>query len=414
MSNRSISLPNATPLPGYQQWPAELRRSGEYIQALYIHIPFCTYKCDYCDFYSLAGHQNEFGNYLDALERQMEIELAFFGPVAPDTIFIGGGTPTLLPPDQLQRLMAAVSRHCDTTRLVEYTVESNPNTFDVDLAAVLARAGVNRLSFGAQSFQPDELVTLNRDHDPQSVGRALKLARQAGITNLNIDLIYAIPGQTVESLAENLKQAVDLGPTHLSCYGLMYEPNTPMTARALRGLVKRVDEELELAMMHLVAERLQAAGFHRYEISNWAKPGLACRHNLHYWHADDHLAWGVSASGHSGGTRWKYVSSLHRYVDALRMGLLPLVEMEHLPESSRWAERAVLQLRLAEGIDLAGFEQRSGMGVAAKLGGIITKYQNHGMLDLIAAEQGRMALTDAGIAVSDTIFADVFAAISAS
>ncbi len=413
MPTASISLPHASPMPNYRDWPTELRGTGNGVTALYIHIPFCTYKCDYCDFYSLAGHQDKFGSYLDALEWQMQREVDFFGPIAPDTIFIGGGTPTLLPPPFLQRLMQMIARYCNLSHLTEFTVESNPNTFDTQRAAVLAGAGVNRLSFGAQSFQKSELVTLNRDHDPQSVERALNIARQAGITNLNVDLIYAIPGQTLESLTENLTRAVDLAATHLSCYGLMYEPNTPMTARARRGLVKRVDEELELEMMHLVTERLRRAGYERYEISNWAKSGHACRHNLHYWNASNHLAWGVSASGHYSGIRWKYVSSLQRYCDAMIQNRLPLVEMDNLSPPTRWAELAVLQLRLAAGIDLAGFEMRTGVRARDKLAGIIQKYQSHGMLDDLAASRGQIVLTDAGIAISDTIFADVFAALAA-
>ncbi len=412
MPTASISLPHAPPMPNYRDWPTELRGTGNAFSALYIHIPFCTYKCDYCDFYSLAGHQDKFGSYLGALEWQMQQEVGFFGPIAPDTIFIGGGTPTLLPPPFLQRLMQMIARYCNLSHLTEFTVESNPNTFDAQRAAVLADAGVNRLSFGAQSFQKSELVMLNRDHDPQSVERALTLARQAGITNLNIDLIYAIPGQTLESLTENLSRAVALGTPHLSCYGLMYEPNTPMTARAQRGLVKRTDEELELEMMRMVAEHLRRAGYERYEISNWAKPGHACRHNLHYWNARNHVAWGVSASGHCDGVRWKYVSSLQRFCDAMLNGRLPLVEMEQLSPPIRAAELAVLQLRLASGVDLAGFEARTGLPAGDKLAGVIQKYQNHGMLDGLGASRGLMVLTDAGIAISDTIFADVFAALS--
>ncbi len=413
MSTRTIPLPHAPPLPDYRHWPTALGSTGDSIQALYIHIPFCTHKCDYCDFYSLAGHQDQVDGYLDAIERQMQREVDFFGPIAPSTIFIGGGTPTLLSPVQLQRLMEAIHRYCDTSRVEEFTVESNPNTFDADRAAVLAAAGVNRLSFGAQSFHLAELAMLNRDHDPQSVGRAVRLARNAGIGNLNIDLIYAVPGQTLGSLTDNLDRALELDTTHLSCYGLMYEPNTPMTARARRGLVQRVDEELELEMMRLVAERLRQAGFKRYEISNWAKTGWACRHNLHYWNASDHLAWGVSAAGHSGGVRWKYVSSLHRYCDAIKRACLPLAEMECLAPGIRWAELAVLQLRLADGIDLAGFERRTGLPAAGMLSEIINKYQSHGMLDTAAASRGQMALTDAGVAISDSIFADVFAALGA-
>ena len=340
----------------------------------------------------------------------MRLETEFFGPICPETIFIGGGTPTLLPPDELRHLMTSIHQFCPQTRLTEFTVESNPNTFDTARAAILADAGVNRISFGAQSFQPAELTALQRDHDPQSVGRAMQIARAAGIKNLNIDLIYAIPGQTLGSLDENLDAALALAPDHLSCYGLMYEPNTPMTARLKRGQIDAVDEELELEMMHLVTERLRAAGFERYEISNWAKPGRACRHNLHYWHADDHLAWGASAAAHLGGARWKYVSSLYRYCDALERDALPVVEFEQLSTMRRQAEQAVLQLRLSAGLDVKNLQSQIGPAAAGKFADVIQKYQR---MELLTGRSpsGSVALTDAGIAVSDTIFADVFAAL---
>ncbi|MGC8561095.1 MAG: radical SAM family heme chaperone HemW [Phycisphaerae bacterium] len=409
MPTNSIPLPTAPPVPAYKAMPAILRGRGGEVRALYIHIPFCTYKCDYCDFYSLAGHADEYGRYLDTLERQMRLETEFLGPIFPETVFIGGGTPTLLPPDDLRRLMVAIRKFCPPTQLVEFTVESNPNTFDAARAAVLADAGVNRISFGAQSFQPAELTALQRDHDPQSVGRAVQMARAAGITNINLDLIYAIPGQTLRSLNDNLDAALALEPEHLSCYGLMYEPNTPMTARLRRGQINPVGEELELEMMELVSRRLRSAGFERYEISNWSKPDRACRHNLHYWNAANHLAWGVSASGHHSGVRWKYVSSLHRYCDALESGRLPLVELEQLSPARRRAEAAVLQLRLAAGIDPRAFQDCTDEAVVKKLSDVIQKYQLGGLLTLRSG--GAIALTDAGVAVSDTIFSDVFAAL---
>ena len=409
MPINSIPLPTALPMPDYQAIPGALRGRGNSIQALYIHIPFCTHKCDYCDFYSLAGHADQYGRYLDALERQMRLETAFFGPIAPGTIFIGGGTPTLLPPDDLKRLMAAIHEFCPKNQLTEFTVESNPNTFDASRAAVLADAGVNRISFGAQSFQPAELTALQRDHDPRSVGRAVQMARAVGMTNINLDLIYAIPGQTLRSLDENLDAALTLEPEHLSCYGLMYEPNTPMTARLRRGQIDPVGEDLELEMMELVSRRLRGAGFERYEISNWAKPGRACRHNLHYWNAANYLAWGVSASGHHSGVRWKYVSSLHRYCDAMESGRLPLVELEQLSPARRRAEAAVLQLRLADGMDPRFFQERTGKAVAKQLSEVIQQYQLNGLLT--RRPSGAIALTDAGVAVSDTIFSEVFAAL---
>ncbi len=414
MENTAVSLLQAHTRPtlAYKAIPETLRGRGESVGAIYLHIPFCTYKCDYCDFYSLAGHQDQFARYVACIAQQMEAESRFFGPLSPETIFIGGGTPTLLPPENLQQLMNAIRGWVGFARLVEFTVESNPNTFDAQRAHILASSGVNRISFGAQSFNPAELKMLNRDHAPENVGRAVELARAAGITNINVDLIYAIPGQSTASLENNLQKTIELGCPHISCYGLMYEPNTPMTARLRQGRLTPVAENLELEMMELVALHLRRAGFARYEISNWCQPAMECRHNLNYWMGADHLAWGASAAAHHSGTRWKCVSSMQRYCDAMEAGVgAPVTELETLAGARRWAELAVLQLRLACGIDVPTFNARTGMNLMNCLRPTLKKYDGLGVLRIT---DDAISLTDAGVAVSDTIFADIFAAVAAA
>jgi oxygen-independent coproporphyrinogen III oxidase len=392
--------------------PQELENRAS-IQALYVHVPFCSVKCHYCDFYSLAGHLDEAREYLDALAAEIKVQTDHFGVIAPETIFIGGGTPTLLAPDDLADLVAAIRAAVDMRRLIEFTVEANPNTFDPDKARILKAAGVNRISFGAQSFVPGELTALQRDHDPQSVPLAVAAARNAGIQNINLDLIYAIPSQTLESLQFSLNKALDCEPEHLSCYGLMYEPNTPLTARLRQGQVTPVDEQTEITMLRLVQEKLAGAGLGRYEISNFARPGRECRHNLHYWNAANHLAWGPSAAAHHSGRRWKNVPSLMRWRDALRRlpARVPLVESEHLTGLKRWGELAILRLRLRDGIEFDAFRRRTGIEARDMLAGVLRKYEGLGLLDI---NQKRLTLTDAAIAVSDTIFADVLAAFHGS
>jgi len=389
--------------------PRDQLQSGASIDALYVHVPFCSTKCHYCDFYSLSGHLGEAGNYLDALAAEIELQIGYFGPIAPETIFIGGGTPTLLSPVDLAKLLTLVIQSIDLRRLVEFTVESNPNTFDDRKACVLRDAGVNRISFGAQSFIPAELAALQRDHDPRSVPAAVQAVRSAGIGNINIDLIFAIPGQTLETLEQSLERALECRPEHLSCYSLMYEPNTPLAVRLRQGLVTPVDESTELAMLKLVREKLSGAGLFRYEISNYARPGRECRHNLHYWNASNHLAWGPSAAAHHSGWRWKNVPSLMRWRDALSVKppTLPITESEQLTGLNRWGELAILQLRLRDGIEFEAFKRRTGIQVRDQLDGVLKKYEGLGFLLI---DNNRLALTDAAIAVSDTIFADVLAA----
>ncbi len=390
--------------------PAQFDHCGA-VESLYVHIPFCASKCHYCDFFSLAGHLDQADAFLDAMGREFNLQLAHFGRPAPSTIFIGGGTPTLLAPVALERLMRMVRDFINTDRLMEYTVEANPNTFDAERADVLRQGGVNRMSFGAQSFSPAELAVLQRDHHPQSVPVAMDIARRAGIDNINLDLIFGIPGQTLAAWDRNLARAIELNTTHLSCYGLMYEPNTPMTARMKRGEVVPADDDLEIAMLAHTRARLAKAGFIRYEISNYALPGKSCRHNINYWQARNHLAVGPSAAGYHSGFRWKNVPSLTRYMDALNSEHpeVPITEMEHLTGLARWGELAILQLRLDEGIVPRTFQRRTGVDVMEILGKIVPRYVGMGLLTL---SNGAIALTEAGVAVSDTIFADVLEAFS--
>ncbi|MGC8625581.1 MAG: radical SAM family heme chaperone HemW [Phycisphaerae bacterium] len=381
------------------------------IDALYVHVPFCTSKCHYCDFFSLAGHLEQADAFLNAIAGELELQVVHFGRPTPETIFIGGGTPTLLPPHALARLLEIINNSINTQRLVEFTVEANPNTFDAARAKVLRDGGVNRMSFGAQSFSAAELAVLRRDHQPENVPIAVDIARGAGIENINLDLIFGIPGQTLMQWDRNLAWALALNPTHLSCYGLTYEPNTPMTARMKRGEFTPVDDELQIAMLMHACTRLAEAGLARYEISNYARPGCACRHNIHYWHAHNHLAVGPSAAGYHSGFRWKNVPSLTRYLDSLNTNpaTLPITEMEHLTGWSRWGELAILQLRLQEGMVLQDFHCRTGVNPLRILALVVNRYAD---LGLLAIANGTLVVTEAGVAVSDTIFADVLEAFN--
>lgn len=402
-------MPQRTPHGFYPLPPVTELDPCSAVDALYVHIPFCASKCHYCDFFSLAGHLEQVEAFLNALARELELQVAHFGRPTPETIFIGGGTPTLLPPHALAQLLEIIDHSINTNHLVEFTVEANPNTFDAPRANVLSDGGVNRISFGAQSFSVTELAVLQRDHQPENVPMAMDLARNSGIANINLDLIFGIPGQTLAQWNLNLEQAIALNPAHLSCYSLMYEPNTPMTARMKRGEFQPVDDELQIAMLEHCRARLAEAGLARYEISNYALPGRACRHNIHYWQAHNHLAVGPSAAGYHSGFRWKNVPSLARYLDALNTSTpkLPITEMEHLTGWSRWGELAILQLRLQDGIQLQEFQLRTGVNPMRILAEVIHRYSD---LGLLAVANDTLTLTETGIAVSDTILADVLEA----
>jgi oxygen-independent coproporphyrinogen-3 oxidase len=410
----SVSLPafSATtgrnPAPAYQPMEDIFAAGREArIAGLYVHVPFCTTKCHYCDFYSVAGHLDQADAYLDALEREIAIQRAMFPRFAPDTIFIGGGTPTLVPPAGLERLLELIRGAAEFSPAAEFTVEANPNTFDQEKAAILVRGGVNRISFGAQSFDPAELAALQRDHDPESVAPAVAAARAAGIDNVNLDLIFGIPGQTLASWDRSLRLALELEPQHLSCYSLIYEPNTQLHHRLAQGAVTPIEEELELTLFEHVYETLRGAGFERYEVSNYARAGRRCRHNMNYWRGENYLAWGPAASGHLMGYRWKNVPALNRYIDALDTGTLPVTELEHLPAARRAGELATLLLRLSDGIDREMFLQKTGFDAAVVLGPIFLKYDGLGLIEVLPAT---IRLTENAVRVSNTILRDVLTA----
>lgn len=319
----------------------------------YVHVPFCFHKCHYCDFYSFVDRedrQEEFAARLDA-------ELAAWAPLVRSplgTLFVGGGTPTLLRPPVLDRVLGSVRDRLPFAADAEWTVEANPETVTEEVARTLVARGVGRVSLGAQSFDPAHLKTLERWHDPASVARAIGLLRGAGVARISIDLIFGIPGQTLAQWEADLRQAIALGTDHLSCYGLTYEPNTAMTKRMERGEFEPCEEDLEAAMLERADALLGDAGFARYEVSNWARvrggdpSAEECRHNMLYWRNRDWLAFGPSASGHAQGVRWKNVPRLGDWLASARAS--PAVDVERGTPDMRAAERLMMGLRLVRGM----------------------------------------------------------------
>ena len=246
------------------------------------------------------------------------------------TIFFGGGTPSLLPLDAMRRLIRELGRRFDFSGVEEFTVEVNPATAALDFCRMLRDSGVNRLSFGRQSFNQAELAILERHHNPDDVSRSLEMARAAGFGRLNVDLIYAIPGQDLASWAQSLGQALALKTPHISCYNLTYEPNTPMAVRKRLGHFTPVDEESELSMFHHTRRELIGAGMTPYEISNYAMPGEECQHNLVYWTGGNYIGLGPSAASHVAGHRWRNRPHLGEWEQAVAAGKLPAADVEQL------------------------------------------------------------------------------------
>jgi oxygen-independent coproporphyrinogen-3 oxidase len=315
-------------------------------------------------------------------------------------VFFGGGTPSLLPLAAMRRLIRGLRERLDLAAVEEWTVECNPATISAEYCDKLREAGVDRLSFGAQSFNRAELATLERHHDPQDVPRSLDLAKSAGFSRLNLDLIYAIPGQTLAEWSSNLEKALALQVTHLSCYGLTFEANTPIAVKKRLGLMHEVEESVELAMLHATRRRLVSAGLHAYEISNYAVPGQACRHNLVYWTGGNYVALGPSASSHVEGHRWKNRPHLGEWERAIDAGELPGVEYEVLSPRARAGELAMLMLRLAGGLNFADFADRTGFDARNLFARVTDNLQALGLIDIDAAA---IRLSDKGLNVADAV-----------
>ncbi|WP_428386892.1 radical SAM family heme chaperone HemW [Mucisphaera sp.] len=326
------------------------------IAGLYLHVPFCFHKCHYCDFYSLAEPENKTDRHLPlarAIVREFEA-VSESHRLRIETIFVGGGTPTLLTVEAWDHLLYGLDRVLDRQILKEWTVEANPETVTPQLAQTLVAGGVDRVSIGAQTFQPHLLKALERWHDPENVGKSVKVFRDAGLKRLNLDLIFAIPGQTLDDLEHDLDALLALDPDHLACYGLTFEPNTALTQKLRLGRVRQIDEDLERAMYELVLKRLADAGYEHYEISNWAKPGQRCEHNLNYWLNRNWLGIGPAAASHVDGRRWKNEPHLTRYLE--QSPHPPITDEEMLAPPQRRGELLMLRLRLLEGAPLGWLE----------------------------------------------------------
>lgn len=310
------------------------------MSGLYIHIPFCAKKCAYCDFYSVESDERV-EPFLRALRKELSTLPEDF---APETVFIGGGTPTVLSVSQLETLLTSVARAADLSRVTEYSCEANPGTLDREKFAVLRAGGVNRLSIGVQSFDEGILQTLGRIHTAEEAEAAFRLACAAGFRNINLDLIFGVPGQTMAKLETGLGRALALAPEHLAVYNLIYEPGTPLTA--LNPV--RPDEELEREMYDLIRARLAGAGYRHYEISNFSKPGSACRHNLLYWSGGEYIGCGPAAHSHWRGKRWSNTAVINEYCahGPCREG------EEKLDAEAKARETLVMGLRLLEGVDV--------------------------------------------------------------
>ena len=371
---------------------------GASFRGAYFHVPFCRHKCHYCDFYSFVDTESRELAYVERLEEELQDALEFL-TVPIETVFVGGGTPTMLGADLLGRMLSSIRRTLPISSNAEWSVEANPETVNEVVADALAQSGVRRVSLGAQSFNPKLLKALERDHDPASVERAVGLLRRAGIPQVNLDLIFAIPGSTIADWEADLLRALSIGPDHLSAYGLVYEPNTPLTVKLRKGAVTRLPEDEEAEQYEFVVEKLAKSGYERYEISNWSLPGMACRHNILYWENADWWAFGPSAAAHGNGVRWRNIPRLATWLE--NRPSAPVEEIECLGADANAGESFMLGLRLMKGMPLERVEMLLSCGEnAPRRRRSIETFTRDGLLEQV---DGHLRLSARGFMIADTV-----------
>ena len=361
----------------------------------YVHIPFCTQICYYCDFSKVFIKNQPVDAYLEHLiqeTRSYEI-----GKLR--TLYIGGGTPTALSAQQLAYLLSELHKVMDLSEVEEFTIEANPGDLDPDKIAVLKDSQVNRVSLGVQTFDNKMLKKIGRSHQEQDIYDNIRHLKQAGFDNISIDLIYALPGQTMDQVKENVAKAIDLDIPHMSLYSLILENHTVFMNRMRRGKLPLPKEELEAEMFEYIIEELEKAGFEHYEISNCSKPGFESRHNLVYWDNAEYYGLGAGASGYVDGIRYKNHGPIRHYLEAVEAGKARITE-EHLTLEEKMEEELFLGLRKKTGVSKARFEEKFGVSFDQRYGQVVASLTEQGLL---VPDDKQVRMTKRGLFLGDTV-----------
>ena len=374
--------------------------NGTAPRAAYVHVPFCRHRCGYCNFTLVAGRSDLIGDYLRAIELELRL---LDGPREVDTLYFGGGTPTFLPLDDLRRLAECVLASHPLAADYEWTVEANPADINEKMIATLADLGVTRLSLGGQSFRHEMLRILERDHEPDDVVQAVRLAHNAGL-QVALDLIFAKPGETLAQWQAELDTALSLGADHISTYGLTFERGTAFWIRRLTGELVEASEELQREMYSAAIERLIASGLEHYEVSNFARPGRRSRHNETYWSGASYFAVGPGAARYVDGVRETNHRSTTTYLKRVLAGESPVAERERLDSEVRARELLVFGLRRLEGVRRGEFAVRSGFEIDQLITRPLVKFVS---LGLLADDGHRVRLTRDGLYVSDALWPEM-------
>lgn len=378
------------------------RSSAGNALSFYIHIPYCVKRCGYCDFNTYTPAELSSPDlssittpYIDAVLREVKLAAKTVGGIEVPTVFFGGGTPSLLPAAEIARVLEAIRDDFKLAENAEITLEANPDTLSREFLTDIASAGVNRISLGMQSAVPHVLTALDRTHNPDNVYKAANLVQEVGIEHLSVDLIYGVPGESISDWQKTFEVALELPIDHISAYALIVETGTKLAARLKRGELEMPPDDETAEKYLLFDNAAKSAGFEWYELSNWAKPGGACRHNIAYW--DGSFWWGVGPGAHSylNGKRWWNIKHPNSYQTALLSGETPESSSEELSEQNMRDEFIMLQIRMRQGISLASLTEAEIDAVSA--------FRDSGHIDNLAWQGGRLVLAPSGRLIADRI-----------
>lgn len=362
----------------------------------YIHIPFCTQICYYCDFSKVFIQNQPVDEYLEALMT----EVAFYNPPALRTLYIGGGTPSALSATQLDYLLTNLEMNLDLSKLEEFTIEANPGDLTADKIEVLKRSKCNRVSLGVQTFDDRMLKKIGRSHNQAQIYETITALKQAGFHNISIDLIYALPDQTMEQVVDNVEKALGLGIPHMSLYSLILENHTVFMNRQRRGNLHLPNEDIESEMFEYILRELEDNGFEHYEISNFTKPGYESRHNLMYWDNSEYYGLGAGASGYINGMRYRNRGPIQHYLKSIRENGHSRLHEEYLSKEEQMEEEMFLGLRKKTGVSINRFEEKFSISFEERYGQIVRDLIAEGLLQ---EEMGWIRMTKKGLFLGDTV-----------
>lgn len=372
-------------------------------RGIYIHIPFCHQICNYCDFNKFYFKNQPVDEYIDALGKEMALTVEKYPEsfAKIETIFLGGGTPTALSPEQLTRLLSLIRTYIPMDHVEEFTSEANPDELSEAKMRALYDGGVNRLSMGVQSFDQDLLKKIGRTHSNAHVYETIALAKEVGFQNISIDLMYGLPGQSMEQWKDSLEKAFALKLPHFSAYSLIVEPKTIFYNQYAKGKLKLPTEDLEAEMYDVLMQEMEAHGLHQYEISNFAQEGFTSVHNKIYWENDEYAGFGAGAHGYLNGVRYSNHGPLKKYMDSLEIGELPIVHEHEVTDTEKREEQMFLGLRKTDGVPHIVYEEKFGESMHVRYDQVIEKLVTEGLLE---EDQNGIRLTRKGRFVGNEVF----------